>query len=176
MVETVGEAWQFGWRALMRCLHREPRTEKSCDFRLELDMDTLLVSKGPSFPLDQLPERLICPRCRSRRVAVAYSPPSLAQTQAATRPERIRRLPPLIEQLEPPKELRYAIKEIMMPGRPPVVIATAESLSVATAAYEQAKAELHGPKVILLREGKVMRNSEEERVQALCDRPGSKHS
>lgn len=37
-------------------------------------MDTLLMAKGPSFPLSRLGERLWCPRCRQTRMVVLFSP------------------------------------------------------------------------------------------------------
>jgi hypothetical protein len=81
MVETLGEAWSLGWRVHMRCAFgKGPGMKKvrECTFRKELDMDTLIISKGPSFPLSRLAQRLFCPRCRSRSVTVAFEPPSTA--------------------------------------------------------------------------------------------------
>jgi len=38
----------------------------------ELDVETLVWTRGPNFPLCDLASRLMCPRCRSRRVAVLF--------------------------------------------------------------------------------------------------------
>ncbi|WP_353646229.1 hypothetical protein [Mesorhizobium sp. WSM2239] len=75
MIETL----QFGWRVHMRCAWGKRDGMKSireCGYRVELDMDTLVIAKGPGFPIGMLAERLFCPRCRSRRVTVAFTPPA----------------------------------------------------------------------------------------------------
>lgn len=74
-VETLGEAWQLGWRITVRCAFGPRDGMKSvreCDHRAELDMKTLVWTRGPSFPLSQLGERLMCTPCGSRRVRVAF--------------------------------------------------------------------------------------------------------
>src|SRR4051812_46472686 len=76
-VETIGEAWNFSWRITMRCLDdgmRGLKHGRECDFRTELDLQTLVCTRGRDFPLAQLSERLRCPRCGCRRVAVMFGP------------------------------------------------------------------------------------------------------
>jgi len=46
--------------------------------RKELDMETLVWTRGRGFPLSRLETRLRCPRCGSREVVVLYQPPSRA--------------------------------------------------------------------------------------------------
>jgi hypothetical protein len=78
-VESLGEAWNLGWRLHMRCLHdgREGlKHGRSCGYRAELDMRTLVCTRGRDFPLARIAERLRCPRCGCRRVAVMFGPPS----------------------------------------------------------------------------------------------------
>ena len=61
----------------MRCRHvaKEGTAEAGrCGFRLTLDMDTLVVSKGPSFELAKLAARLICPKCRGREISIVWFP------------------------------------------------------------------------------------------------------
>lgn len=42
----------------------------------ELDMETLVWTRGRAFPLAWLQERLRCPTCGSRRITIAYILPS----------------------------------------------------------------------------------------------------
>ena len=78
-VETLGEAWNLGWRVHIRCAWGKRDGLKSireCLFSAELDLQTLVCTRGRDFPLARLAERLRCPRCGSRRVAVLYDPPA----------------------------------------------------------------------------------------------------
>jgi hypothetical protein len=82
-VETLGEARSQGWRVIVRCNYdraESPRSQSSreCSYRRELDMETLVWTRGRAFPLSQLDSRLRCPRCGSRYVAVFYEPPRRA--------------------------------------------------------------------------------------------------
>jgi len=79
LVETLGEAFAAGWRVHMRCA--KPRRDgmksvRACLFRCELDVETLVCTRGRAFPLALLRERLRCPRCGSREIAVVFDPPS----------------------------------------------------------------------------------------------------
>jgi DNA-directed RNA polymerase subunit RPC12/RpoP len=78
-IETLGEAWRLGWRVRVRCAwgkHDGMKTIRACIFKAELDMETLVCTRGRDFPLSWLQERLRCPRCGSRRVAVMFEPPA----------------------------------------------------------------------------------------------------
>lgn len=82
-VETLGEAYALGWRVTVRCSHgREDgahaKSSRECINRKELDMETLVWTRGKAFPLSRLESRLRCPRCGSRRVVVLYEPPANA--------------------------------------------------------------------------------------------------
>ncbi len=82
-VETIGDAYSLGWRVIARCTHgREdgPRSQSSraCSYRKELDMETLVWTRGRAFPLSRLETRLRCPRCGSRDIVVLYQPPRSA--------------------------------------------------------------------------------------------------
>ena len=79
-VETIGEAWNLGWRLHMRCLDdgREGlKHKRCCDFRTELDMRTLVCTRGRDFPLARIADRLRCPRCGCRRISVMFTPPTI---------------------------------------------------------------------------------------------------
>jgi hypothetical protein len=76
-VETLGEAWSLGWRIHVKCAsgHGDGMKRlRECVYSAELDMATLLMAKGPSFPLGRLAERLWCPRCHQTRMRVIFTP------------------------------------------------------------------------------------------------------
>ena len=78
-IETLGEACSQGWRVTVRCAYGRsegPRSQSSreCNYRKELDMETLVWTRGRAFPLSRLESRLRCPRCGSRYVVVLYEP------------------------------------------------------------------------------------------------------
>src|SRR3954454_16624869 len=69
-IETLGEAWRLGWRVTARCAFGNRDGMKSigeCTYRAELNMQTLVWSRGPNFPLSRLESGLMCPECGSRR-------------------------------------------------------------------------------------------------------------
>lgn len=77
-IETLGEAYSASWRVMARCAWG-PRDGmkriRECVYSAELDLQTLIWTRGAAFPLDMLASRLKCPRCGSRRVRVAFTPP-----------------------------------------------------------------------------------------------------
>ena len=82
-IETLGEGCSQGWRVTVRCAYGRsegPRSQSSreCNYRKELDMETLVWTRGRAFPLSRLERRLRCPRCGSRYVVVLYEPPRRA--------------------------------------------------------------------------------------------------
>ena len=84
-VETIGEAWSLGWRVTARCVRgREDgpssKSSRECGYRRELEMETLVCTRGRDFPLSRLESRLRCPRCGNRRIVVMFEPPPRAAT------------------------------------------------------------------------------------------------
>ena len=76
-VETLGLARGLGWKVHMRCAdgYREgTRSMRRCVYRKQLDLETLVWTRGPNFPLSRLESRLMCPSCR--RVTVMFEPPT----------------------------------------------------------------------------------------------------
>jgi hypothetical protein len=70
-VETLGIARSLGWKVHMRCAdgYREgTRSVRRCVYRKQLDLDTLVSTRGPNFPLSRLESR--------RSVTVVFEPPS----------------------------------------------------------------------------------------------------
>src|SRR5215207_5292905 len=77
IVETLGEALNHGWRVHMRCLDdgmEGLKHKRDCGLRMTLDLATLVATRGRSFPVALLSERLRCPSCGCRRVSVMFEP------------------------------------------------------------------------------------------------------
>jgi hypothetical protein len=78
-IETLGEAYSAGWRLTVRCAWGKRDAMKSirdCVEGAELDLETLVWTRGRDFPLARLESRLKCPRCGSRRVWLAFTVPA----------------------------------------------------------------------------------------------------
>jgi hypothetical protein len=54
----------------------DPAAEKVRILTATYNIDTLVCTRGPNFPLSRLESRLMCPACGSRRVTVVFEPPS----------------------------------------------------------------------------------------------------
>lgn len=86
-IETLGEAFNNGWRLTARCNRGKVdhgHAARECLWRYELDMTTLVATRGRDFPLVQLSERLRCPRCGNRRIAVIFHSPSTNTRKSAS--------------------------------------------------------------------------------------------
>jgi hypothetical protein len=86
VVETLGDAWAAGWRITARCAWGKRdgmKSRRECQYTRELDLETLVWTRGPNFPLSSLDGRLMCPHCKSRRVVVLFQPPSISKSGAA---------------------------------------------------------------------------------------------
>src|SRR4051812_3745418 len=82
------EAWRLGWRVTARCAFGRRDGMKSireCTYRAELNMQTLVWTRGPNFPLSRLESRLMCPECGSRRVALLFEVPKVPVAALAKR-------------------------------------------------------------------------------------------
>jgi hypothetical protein len=81
-VETLGEALSYGWRVTARCAagKQDGMHRHECVYRAELDMQTLVWTRGRRFPLSRLESRLRCPMCGSRDVTLLFTIPREAQT------------------------------------------------------------------------------------------------
>jgi hypothetical protein len=56
-VETLGVAHSLSWKVHMRCAtgYREgTRSMRRCVYRKQLDLETLVCTRGPNFPLSRL--------------------------------------------------------------------------------------------------------------------------
>ena len=68
--ENLGDVWQAGARLYVRCA--KPRRDglksvRSCGEQLELDVRTLLWTRGKAFPISMLSSRMRCPKMRLAR-------------------------------------------------------------------------------------------------------------
>jgi hypothetical protein len=80
-IATVGEAYRLGWTAMARCAtgrRQAMRTHRECGERSNLDMETLIWSRGANFRLAELESHLKCPHCGSRNVSLIFRAPPLA--------------------------------------------------------------------------------------------------
>jgi hypothetical protein len=80
-IETIGEAHSLGWRVIARCAYSRgdgpsSKSSRECIYRKELDMETLVWTRGRTFPLSRLESRLSCPQCGSRQIVVLFDPPA----------------------------------------------------------------------------------------------------
>ena len=74
-IVTLGQAYEAGWRVNARCAHGKKRGMKQmpeCYENAELDLETLVWTRGQGFPLQDLWSRLKCPHCWSRRITVLF--------------------------------------------------------------------------------------------------------
>jgi DNA-directed RNA polymerase subunit RPC12/RpoP len=91
-VENLGEALGAGWRITARCAWGKQEAmvrTRECVYRHELDLETLVWTRGATYPLARLESRLKCPRCGSRRVALLFHVPTIPKEKAATLRERL---------------------------------------------------------------------------------------
>lgn len=66
-IETLGEAYTAHWKVNVAC--------DGCPLRERVDLRALLWTRGRNMPLEQLKERLKCPRCGSRTIKVTWTVP-----------------------------------------------------------------------------------------------------
>jgi hypothetical protein len=88
-VETLGKAYDASWREMVRCAwgpRDGMKRVRECVYGGELDLLTLIWTRGRNFPLTSLEGRLKCPRCGSRQVRVAFSIPQIPLRASGTGP------------------------------------------------------------------------------------------
>ncbi|MGA2843221.1 MAG: hypothetical protein ABSG18_24335 [Steroidobacteraceae bacterium] len=80
-IETLKDALSAGWRVHARCIDGRvdnTRSTAKCRYRAELDVETLVWTRGRNMSLAGLNGRMMCPRCGSRRVNLIFEPPPIA--------------------------------------------------------------------------------------------------
>jgi DNA-directed RNA polymerase subunit RPC12/RpoP len=86
LVETLGDAFTHSWRVTVRCAygnHDGMKSIRACVYQADLDLPTLVWTRGRNFPLARLESRMMCPRCGSRRVAILFHIPKEPQRMRA---------------------------------------------------------------------------------------------
>jgi len=71
----------------VRCLYdgREGMKHKpACGYRKDLDLETLVCTRGRAFPIARIADRLRCPRCGCKDMTVMFSAPKTPQANAAS--------------------------------------------------------------------------------------------
>ena len=86
-IETLGDAYTHSAKVWMACAWG-PQTQghkrgRECHYRKDLDMETLLCTRGRDFPIARLAQRLRCPRCGSRDVRVVWNFPPVDYSKTA---------------------------------------------------------------------------------------------
>lgn len=79
MIETLEQARNAGVHITARCAwgRREAmKTIRECKASIRIDLDTLIWTRGGTFPISMLEGRLKCPACGSRRVVLLFDLPS----------------------------------------------------------------------------------------------------
>jgi len=71
--DGAGETWAI--RDAVKGIRHEQEIGGRRHKVRELDMETLVCTRCRGFPLARLAERLRCPRCGCRKVAVIFEPP-----------------------------------------------------------------------------------------------------
>jgi hypothetical protein len=51
------------------------KDHRACIAQVDVDLETLVWTRGAGFPVARLDTRMKCPRCGSRRAFVAFEPP-----------------------------------------------------------------------------------------------------
>lgn len=86
MIVTIGEALAAGWRLRIYCRDGKRdhgRSTRECRSSLAADLETLVWTRGQTFPITSLETRMKCPSCGSRRVSIAFEvPPGGVQARA----------------------------------------------------------------------------------------------
>jgi hypothetical protein len=80
-IETLKDALSAGWRVHARCIDGKvdnTRSTAKCHYRAELDLETLVWTRGPHMSRAGLNDRMMCPRCGNRRVNLIFEPPKVA--------------------------------------------------------------------------------------------------
>ena len=84
MIETIGEAHDFGWKLRVYCRasrQQELKSIRGCIAAIDMDISTLVWTRGRAFPLSRLDSRMKCIRCGTRQVSIALEPPPAAARQ-----------------------------------------------------------------------------------------------
>ena len=82
LLETGGDA-RFQTRPVENVEFGGMKSIRQCTARYDLDLETLIWTRGGAFPISMLSERLKCPRCGSRHVALMFNLPGHSDAKRA---------------------------------------------------------------------------------------------
>ena len=94
-VETIGEAYKHGWRVHARCGQGKYAGMKAiplCTHNEELDLRTLVWTRGAAFPVSLLASQMKCPACGSNRVFLSFTVPGSPRGRKWDEGSRLHRL------------------------------------------------------------------------------------
>ena len=88
-IENLQDVWEAGGRLYVRC--QKPRREglksvRACGNQYELDVRTMLWTRGRAFPVSMLSSRMRCPKCGAEEVSVRLSLPGSVMAAQAKAP------------------------------------------------------------------------------------------
>ena len=74
---TLGEALALGmqvkaWCRRGRAHDTRRKSSRECTNQAELDLETLVCTRGRDFPVERLARCLKCPRCGSRYISIRF--------------------------------------------------------------------------------------------------------
>jgi DNA-directed RNA polymerase subunit RPC12/RpoP len=76
VIETLGDAFTHSVTVELACAEGKGdglKKHRECIFRHQLDMMTLVCTRGRDFPIAMLKDRMRCPRCGSRKVRILFN-------------------------------------------------------------------------------------------------------
>lgn len=85
-IETLGQCFSHSINPILHCAEGKGQAMKKhreCVYRLELDMRTLVATRGRDFPMARLAEVMRCPSCGSRRVRILWNMPGNVTSRSA---------------------------------------------------------------------------------------------
>jgi hypothetical protein len=84
-IETLGDALTAGWRVHAKCIDgsvEQTHSTRKCHYTKELNLETLVWTRGRKMPLSDLKDRMMCPQCGGRRISIIFDPKPTARMQA----------------------------------------------------------------------------------------------
>jgi hypothetical protein len=84
-IETLGDAMTAGWRVHAKCIDGrvdQTHSTRKCHYTKELNLETLVWTRGRKMPLSDLKDRMMCPQCGGRRISIIYDPKPSIRAQA----------------------------------------------------------------------------------------------
>jgi hypothetical protein len=84
-IETLGDAMTAGWRVHAKCIDGRvdhTHSTRKCHYMRELNLETLVWTRGGKMLLSDLKDRMMCPQGGGRRISIVYDPKPTVRAQA----------------------------------------------------------------------------------------------